>query len=94
MVGTKRAALAIGLAALAACASQKLPEGEHLGLVAKRETVELRPAGTAGSGQAYAWTVKLDGGSRVTIIQTGPMFAIGERVKVVTEDGRARIQIP
>jgi len=91
MGGARRAALvAIGLGALAACTPSKLPEGEHLGLVAKRQTVELQPAGT----KAYAWTVKLDGGRRMTVVQAEPMFAIGERVKVVTEDGRARMQIP
>jgi hypothetical protein len=95
MVGRKRATLAIALAALGACTARGLPEGESMGLVAKREPVEIRPVGTAGdASRAYAWTVKLDGGRRVTVVQSEPMLAIGERVRVVTGDGRARIEIP
>jgi hypothetical protein len=95
MAGARWAALAFGVAALAGWAGPKLPEGEYMGLVAKRETVALRGAGEeAGVGRAYAWTVKLDGGRRMTVVQSAPMFAIGERVKVVTEGGRTQMQIP
>jgi hypothetical protein len=95
MSGAKRAALAIGLAALCACTAPKLPEGEYRGLVAKRAAVEVRPGGAEGASRpAYAWTVKLDGGRWITVVQGEPMFAIGERVKVVTGDGPARIERP
>ena len=88
----KRTAAAIGLAALAACAPPKLPEGQYLGLVAGREAVEI--VGPAGAAPAYEWTVKLDGGRKTTLVQEKPMFAIGQRVKVVTGDGPARMEIP
>ena len=87
----RRSAAAIGLAALAACAPPKLPEGQHLGLVAGRGAVEIGPAGAA---PAYEWTVKLDGGRTTTLVQEKPMFAIGQRVRVVTGDGPARMEIP
>ena len=88
----KRTATAIGLAALAACAPPKLPEGQHLGLVAGRGAVEI--VGPAGAAPAYEWTVKLDGGRTTTLVQEKPMFAIGQRVRVVTGDGPARMEIP
>ena len=95
---TKGALFAIGFAALAACAPPKLAEGQHLGLVAKRETVEVRPpaAGgvTAEASRAYVWTVKLDGGRWMTVEQAEPMFAIGQRVRIITGDGPPRMEIP
>ena len=98
MLGPMRAALVIGVAALAACAPRALPEGQYFGLVAKREAVEVEAdpsrGATAEVSQVYAWTVKLDGGRWMTVVQNAPMFAIGERVKVITGDGPARIQIP
>lgn len=83
---------AIGLAALAACAPPTLPEGQYLGLVSAREAVEV--VGPTGVAPAYRWTVKLDGGHRMTVVQEKPMFAIGQRVKVTTSDGAPRMEIP
>ena len=89
---------AVGVALLAGCAAKPLPEGQYMGLVAGRETVELRaPAArgaTAEASRAYVWTVKLDGGRWMRVVQGEPMFAIGERVRVVTGDGPARMEIP
>jgi hypothetical protein len=95
---SKGALFANGLAAQAACAPPKLPEGKYLRLVAKRETVEERPPEmrgvTAEASRAYVWTVKLDGGRRMSVVQAEPMFAIGQRVRIVTGDGTARMEIP
>lgn len=85
-------AVAAGLAALAACAPPKLPEGQYFGLVAAREAVVV--AGAAGPTPAWQWTVKLDGGRKMTLVQAAPMVAIGQRVRVVTDDGAARMEIP
>lgn len=86
------------VAALAGCAAEPLPEGDYMGLVARRETVELRaPAAggvTAATSRGYVWTVKIDGGRWMRVVQAEPMFAIGERVRVVTGDGPARMEIP
>jgi hypothetical protein len=95
---SKGALFAIGLAALAACAPPNLPEGQYLGLVAKRETVEVRPPAARGvraeASRAYVWTVKLDGGRWMTVEQAEPKFANGQRVRINTGDGPPRMEIP
>jgi outer membrane lipoprotein SlyB len=94
MAGRRRAILIVAIAAIAGCHRPELGEGEYLGLVAGRETVEVRGAQAAETARAYAWTVKLDGGRRMTVVQAEPMFAVGQRVRVVTGDGPPRMEIP
>lgn len=87
-----RTLVLLAAAALAGCGHPPLPEGQYLGLVAERRSVEV--AGPAGTRPAYEWTVKLDGGRRVVFVQAEPMFAIGQRVRVITGDGPTRMEIP
>jgi outer membrane lipoprotein SlyB len=83
---------AIASVAVFGCAPPRLPEGQYFGLVAERATVETAAPG--GAAPSHAWTVKLDDGRRMTVVQAAPMFSIGQRVRIVTGDGPARMVIP
>lgn len=88
------AGLAAGLAILAGCmAPPKLPEGQYFGLVTRRVPVVLEVPGQAAVPSSE-WTVKLDGGHMMTLVQAEPVFRVGQRVKVVTGDGPPRMQFP
>ena len=45
----------------------------------------------AGSRQSIEWTVRLENGGSIAVIQGEPTFAIGQRVQVITGGGTTRL---
>lgn len=60
------------------------------GIITTRRTVFLD---ATPPRQSYAWGVKIDGGTRATVIQSDPFFAIGQRVRLLTRMGETRLEI-
>ena len=49
-------------------------------------------AGRAGAGRdSLEWTVQMDNGSTIAVIQGEPVFGIGQRVQVITGGGTTRL---
>jgi outer membrane lipoprotein SlyB len=49
-------------------------------------------AGKAAAGrQSIEWTVQLDNGASIAVVQGEPTFAIGQRVQVITGGGQTRL---
>jgi outer membrane lipoprotein SlyB len=49
-------------------------------------------AGKAAAGrQSIEWTVRLDNGGTIAVVQGEPTFAIGQRVQVITGGGQTRL---
>lgn len=100
---TRRRVLVSGLGfgialALGACSWRRpnpptvLADGTVIqyGIITARRTVEI---GETPPKQSYAWSVKIDGGSRTTVVQSTPFFAIGQRVRLLTRAGQTRLEI-
>lgn len=51
-------------------------------------TSAARAAGTANS---IEWFVRLDSGSDISVIQSDPVFSIGQRVRVISGGGQTRL---
>lgn len=45
----------------------------------------------AGTTQSIEWTVRLDSGRAIAVVQGSPVFAVGQRVQVITGNGQTRI---
>lgn len=45
-----------------------------------------------GTTQSIEWTVRLDNGRAIAVVQGSPMFAVGQRVQVITGNGQTRLQ--
>jgi outer membrane lipoprotein SlyB len=55
-------------------------------------TAGLQAGKAAGSRQSIEWTVRLDNGGAVAIVQAEPSFAIGQQVQVITSgNGSTRL---
>jgi len=51
-----------------------------------------RAAGNAaGSQQSYEWTIRLESGQTVSVIQASPTFSVGQRVQVIQGGSSTRI---
>ena len=48
----------------------------------------------AASANAIEWTVRLENGQSVAVIQASPTFAIGQRVQVISGGGQTRLARP
>jgi outer membrane lipoprotein SlyB len=49
-------------------------------------------AGKAAAGrQSIEWTVRMDNGATITVVQGEPTFAVGQRVQVITGGGQTRL---
>jgi outer membrane lipoprotein SlyB len=51
----------------------------------------LQAGRAAGSRQSIEWTVRLDNGGTIAVVQGEPTFAIGQRVQVITGGGQTRL---
>jgi outer membrane lipoprotein SlyB len=51
----------------------------------------LQAGKAAGSRQSIEWTVRLDSGQSIAVVQGDPTFAIGQRVQVITGGGQTRL---
>jgi outer membrane lipoprotein SlyB len=51
----------------------------------------LQAGKAAGSRQSIEWTVRLENGGSIAVIQGEPTFAIGQRVQVITGGGQTRL---
>jgi outer membrane lipoprotein SlyB len=45
----------------------------------------------AGTRQSIEWTVRLENGGSIAVVQGEPTFAIGQRVQVITGGGTTRL---
>ena len=45
----------------------------------------------AASSNSIEWTVRLDSGQSIAVIQTEPAFAVGQRVRVTSGGGQTRL---
>ena len=49
-------------------------------------------AGKSVAGrQSVEWTVRMDNGATIAVVQGEPMFAVGQRVQVITGGGQTRL---
>lgn len=49
-------------------------------------------AGKAAAGhQSIEWTIRMDNGATIAVIQAEPQFAVGQRVQVITGGGQTRL---
>ena len=51
----------------------------------------LQAGKAAGSRQSIEWTVRLDNGGSIAVVQGEPTFAVGQRVQVITGGGQTRL---
>lgn len=51
----------------------------------------LQAGKAAGSRQSIEWTVRLENGGSIAVVQGEPAFAIGQRVQVITGGGTTRL---
>jgi outer membrane lipoprotein SlyB len=51
----------------------------------------LQAGKAAGARQSIEWTVQLDNGGSIAVVQGEPTFAIGQRVQVITGGGQTRL---
>jgi outer membrane lipoprotein SlyB len=51
----------------------------------------LQAGRAAGSRQSVEWTVQLDSGQSIAVVQGEPAFAVGQRVQVITGGGQTRL---
>jgi outer membrane lipoprotein SlyB len=51
----------------------------------------LQAGKAAGSRQSVEWTVRLDSGQSIAVVQGEPAFAVGQRVQVITGGGQTRL---
>lgn len=52
-----------------------------------------RVANEAGNRQSIEWTVRLESGQTITVIQSDPVFSVGQRVEVIQSgSGVTRLQ--
>jgi outer membrane lipoprotein SlyB len=51
----------------------------------------LQAGKAAGGHQSIEWTVRMDNGSTIAVIQAQPAFAVGQRVQVITGGGQTRL---
>jgi outer membrane lipoprotein SlyB len=51
----------------------------------------LQAGKAAASRQSVEWTVQLDNGASIAVVQGEPAFAIGQRVQVITGGGQTRL---
>ena len=51
----------------------------------------LQAGKAAGSRQSIEWTVRLESGGSIAVIQGDPTFAIGQRVQVISGGGSTRL---
>jgi outer membrane lipoprotein SlyB len=62
------------------------------GVGAVAGTVAGQAAGrAAGSAQSIEWFVRLDSGRNLAVIQGEPVFAVGQRVRVISGGGQTRL---
>ena len=45
----------------------------------------------AASVNSIEWTVQLDGGQSIAVIQSEPVFSVGQRVRVTSGGGQTRL---
>ena len=51
----------------------------------------LQAGKAAGGRQSIEWTVRLDNGGSIAVVQGEPTFAVGQRVQVITGGGQTRL---
>lgn len=51
----------------------------------------LQAGKTVAGRQSIEWTVRMDNGSTIAVIQGEPVFAVGQRVQVITGGGQTRL---
>ena len=51
----------------------------------------LQAGKAAGTRQSIEWTVRLESGGSIAVVQGDPVFAIGQRVQVITGGGQTRL---
>ncbi len=51
----------------------------------------LQAGKTVAGRQSIEWTVRMDNGATIAVIQGEPAFAVGQRVQVITGGGQTRL---
>ena len=51
----------------------------------------LQAGRAAGGHQSIEWTVRMDNGATIAVIQADPQFSVGQRVQVITGGGQTRL---
>jgi len=51
----------------------------------------LQAGKSAGGHQSIEWTIRMDNGATIAVIQAEPQFAVGQRVQVITGGGETRL---
>jgi outer membrane lipoprotein SlyB len=51
----------------------------------------LQAGRTVAGRQSIEWTVRMDNGATIAVIQGEPAFAVGQRVQVITGGGQTRL---
>jgi outer membrane lipoprotein SlyB len=51
----------------------------------------LQAGRTVAGRDSIEWTVRMDNGATITVIQGEPAFAVGQRVQVITGGGQTRL---
>lgn len=51
----------------------------------------LQAGKSIGGAQSIEWTVRMDNGATIAVVQGEPMFAAGQRVQVITGGGTTRL---
>lgn len=54
-------------------------------------TAGLQAGKAVGGRQSIEWTVRMDNGSTIAVIQGEPVFGVGQRVQVITGGGQTRL---
>lgn len=51
----------------------------------------LQAGRAAGGHQSIEWTVRMENGATIAVIQADPVFSVGQRVQVITGGGQTRL---
>jgi outer membrane lipoprotein SlyB len=51
----------------------------------------LQAGRSIGGRQSVEWTVRMDNGATIAVVQGEPAFAVGQRVQVITGGGQTRL---
>lgn len=51
----------------------------------------LQAGKSIGGAQSIEWTIRMENGSTIAVVQGQPTFAVGQRVQVITGGGQTRL---
>ncbi len=54
-------------------------------------TAGLQAGKSVGGHQSVEWTVRMENGATIAVIQADPVFSVGQRVQVITGGGQTRL---